>query len=143
MNMLRKRRTKHKKSRSSEVFLFQSSVKSALAHTGVIFLETFSPAGTIETQTLSYFHKAQWHHPPGNPRSGKTKTGLKIPLKFSLKMVKRNNSAASLLFLDDLKISSNPEVVFQFLPILFPCRTIRMLRSAEILFYHLREVSFI
>lgn len=37
-------------------------------------------------------------------------------------MVNRNNSAASLLFLDDLKISSNPEekleVVFQFLLLL-------------------------
>lgn len=44
MNMLRKKRTKHKKSTSSEVcffFFFQSSVKSVLAHTGVIFFGDF------------------------------------------------------------------------------------------------------
>lgn len=52
MKLLRKGRTKHKKSRSSGV-LSQSSVKSVLASMGVIFSEAFSPAGTIETHKHS------------------------------------------------------------------------------------------
>lgn len=46
-----------------------------------IFWGFFSCRHYWDTQTLSYFHKAQWHHPPGNPKSGESKTG-----SYSLKI---------------------------------------------------------